>query len=44
MEYLVDHGQFVDVPEALFFGHIQACYPHLFGEQAIQDYKLPNAT
>ena len=32
MEYLVDHGQFADVPEALFFGHIAQCYPHLFAE------------
>ncbi|WP_085629671.1 MULTISPECIES: transglutaminase family protein [unclassified Pseudomonas] len=32
MEYLVDHGQFADVPDDLFFGHIRQCYPHLFGE------------
>lgn len=32
MEYVVDHGQFPDVPEDFFFAHIQACYPHLFGE------------
>ena len=30
MEYVVDHGQFPDVPEAFFFAHIQQCYPHLF--------------
>ena len=30
MEYLCDHGQFADVPEDLFFGHLRACYPHLF--------------
>ncbi|WP_095184277.1 transglutaminase family protein [Pseudomonas sp. Irchel 3H9] len=30
MEYVVDHGQFADVPEHLFFTHIQKCYPHLF--------------
>ncbi|MWV13681.1 cysteine protease [Pseudomonas sp. R-28-1W-6] len=30
MEYLADHGQFDDLPEALFFGHLQRCYPHLF--------------
>ena len=30
MEYVVDHGQFADVPEHLFFIHIQKCYPHLF--------------
>ena len=33
MEYVVDHGQFADVPEAFFFEHLQKCYPHLFGEQ-----------
>ena len=33
MEYVVDHGQFTDVPEAFFFEHLQKCYPHLFGEQ-----------
>ncbi|SEM70793.1 Transglutaminase-like superfamily protein [Pseudomonas sp. ok272] len=33
MEYLVDHGQFVDVPEAFFFKHLEQCYPHLFGTQ-----------
>ena len=33
MEYLVDHGQFVDVPEDFFFKHLEQCYPHLFGEQ-----------
>ncbi|MBA2932414.1 transglutaminase family protein [Pseudomonas sp. CCUG 57209] len=32
MEYVVDHGQFADVPEHLFFTHIQKCYPHLFVE------------
>ncbi|NQD95764.1 transglutaminase family protein [Pseudomonas sp. CrR25] len=30
MEYLVDHGQFADLPEPLFFAHLQHCYPHLF--------------
>ena len=30
MEYLTDHGQFADLPEELFFGHLQHCYPHLF--------------
>ncbi len=30
MEYLVDHGQFEDLPEQLFFEHLQRCYPHLF--------------
>ncbi|MWV16210.1 cysteine protease [Pseudomonas sp. L-22-4S-12] len=30
MEYLADHGQFDDLPQALFFGHLQRCYPHLF--------------
>ena len=30
MEYVLDHGQFADVPEHLFFTHIQKCYPHLF--------------
>ena len=30
MEYIVDHGQFSDVPEAFFFEHIRTCYPHLF--------------
>ena len=34
MEYVVDHGQFADVPEAFFFGHIRQCYPHLFGDDA----------
>ncbi|WP_046384162.1 transglutaminase-like domain-containing protein [Pseudomonas veronii] len=33
MEYLVDHGQFADVPEDFFFAHLEKCYPHLFGEQ-----------
>ncbi|MNY00353.1 Transglutaminase-like superfamily protein [compost metagenome] len=33
MEYLIDHGQFADVPEAFFFEHLEKCYPHLFGEQ-----------
>ncbi len=32
MEYVLDHGQFADVPEAFFFTHIQHCYPHLFSE------------
>ncbi|PIB68791.1 transglutaminase family protein [Pseudomonas sp. 2822-17] len=32
MEYVVDHGQFADVPEELFFTHIRKCYPHLFGD------------
>ncbi|MEO4048148.1 transglutaminase family protein [Pseudomonas sp. CAU 1711] len=30
MEYLVDHGQFDDLPVELFFAHLQHCYPHLF--------------
>ncbi|KAF0863714.1 transglutaminase family protein [Pseudomonas sp. LD120] len=30
MEYLVDHGQFADVPQAFFFAHLEKCYPHLF--------------
>lgn len=30
MEYLADHGQFDDLPEVLFFNHLQHCYPHLF--------------
>lgn len=30
MEYLTDHGQFVDVPETLYFSHLAAMYPHLF--------------
>lgn len=30
MEYLADHGQFDDLPEALFFGHLEQVYPHLF--------------
>lgn len=34
MEYVVDHGQFADVPEAFFFGHIRQCYPHLFADDA----------
>jgi transglutaminase-like putative cysteine protease len=34
MEYLVDHGRFADVPQELFFGHLAAVYPHLFGEDA----------
>jgi transglutaminase-like putative cysteine protease len=33
MEYLVDHGQFADVPQAFFFEHLEKCYPHLFGDQ-----------
>jgi len=36
MEYLVDHGQFADVPEAFFFTHLEKCYPHLFGERMPQ--------
>lgn len=36
MEYLRDHGQFADVPEELFFGHLASCYPHLFVEDAPQ--------
>jgi hypothetical protein len=32
MEYLIDHGQFADVPETFFFAHLEKCYPHLFGE------------
>ena len=34
MEYLQDHGQFADLPESLFFGHLARCYPHLFAEGA----------
>ncbi|WP_443191099.1 transglutaminase-like domain-containing protein [Pseudomonas indica] len=34
MEYLVDHGQFDDLPESLFFGHLERCYPHLFAADA----------
>lgn len=34
MEYLRDHGQFADVPEQLFFGHLADCYPHLFADDA----------
>lgn len=30
MEYLADHGQFADLPEELFFSHLQQHYPHLF--------------
>ncbi|MBM7059215.1 transglutaminase family protein [Pseudomonas sp. UL073] len=30
MEYLADHGQFADLPEALFIGHLKQAYPHLF--------------
>ncbi|WP_455927931.1 transglutaminase-like domain-containing protein [Pseudomonas capeferrum] len=33
MEYVVDHGQFAEVPEEFFFAHLQKCYPRLFGEQ-----------
>lgn len=33
MEYLVDHGRFADVPQSLFFSHLEKCYPHLFNEQ-----------
>ena len=33
MEYLIDHGQFTDVPEAFFFEHLEKCYPHLFSDQ-----------
>ncbi|WP_460159007.1 transglutaminase-like domain-containing protein [Pseudomonas sp. S1_H07] len=33
MEYVTDHGQFADVPEAFFFEHLEKCYPHLFGAQ-----------
>lgn len=33
MEYLVDHGQFADVPEAFFFAHLEKSYPHLFHAQ-----------
>lgn len=33
MEYVMDHGVFPDVPEALFYAHLQKCYPHLFTEQ-----------
>lgn len=34
MEYVVDHGQFAEVPEEFFFSHLEKCYPHLFGEQS----------
>ncbi|MGE8178128.1 transglutaminase-like domain-containing protein [Pseudomonas fluorescens] len=34
MEYLVDHGQFADVPEAFFFEYLEKLYSHLFGEQS----------
>ncbi|MFJ2366799.1 transglutaminase family protein [Pseudomonas sp. NPDC087697] len=34
MEYLVDHGQFADVPEALFFEYLEKLYPHLFNDQS----------
>ncbi len=30
MEYLVDHGQFDDLPVELFFAHLRRCYSHLF--------------
>ena len=30
MEYLVDHGQFADLPEELFFKHLHNTYQHLF--------------
>ncbi|OLF55004.1 transglutaminase-like domain-containing protein [Pseudomonas chlororaphis] len=33
MEYVLDHGQFADVPEAYFFKHLEKCYPHLFDGQ-----------
>jgi transglutaminase-like putative cysteine protease len=36
MEYLVDHGQFEDLPEQLFFDHLRGCYPHLFEPGALQ--------
>jgi transglutaminase-like putative cysteine protease len=36
MEYLADHGQFADLPQGLFFGHLQKCYPHLFTDDAPQ--------
>ncbi|WP_443693200.1 transglutaminase-like domain-containing protein [Pseudomonas protegens] len=36
MEYLVNHGQFADVPQELFFGHLEKCYPHLFDAQQPQ--------
>lgn len=36
MEYLQDHGQFEDLPEQLFFGHLRHCYPHLFEPGAQQ--------
>lgn len=34
MEYLLDHGQFADLPEALFFQHLRKIYPHLFAADA----------
>jgi transglutaminase-like putative cysteine protease len=36
MEYLHDHGQFEDLPEQLFFGHLRGCYPHLFEAGTLQ--------
>ena len=35
MEYLADHGQFADLPEALFFDHLATVYPHLFQEGSL---------
>ena len=34
MEYLVDHGQFADLPETFFFEHLRSTYPHLFTSEA----------
>ena len=36
MEYLLDHGQFEDLPEQLFFDHLRGCYPHLFEVGALE--------
>jgi transglutaminase-like putative cysteine protease len=36
MEYLVDHGQFADVPLPFFFEHLEKCYPHLFADHLPQ--------
>lgn len=36
MEYVLDHGQFPEAPEELFFGHLRRCYPQLFEPGALQ--------
>lgn len=43
MEYLLDHGSFAEAPEALFFGHLQRMYPHLFEPGAFQAQFRPFA-